>query len=134
MTETTEEDLVNNANLLTSSTHGSLHVRFEGAANKQEIPADEYRELLRGLNAKQRQIVMFHRNWCKKAVLALKQGKPIKPYHVFLSGPGGVGVIRLIQSDTLKLLRLSGTIEPDEVIVLLTAPTGVQAVTFDVPI
>ena len=30
-------------------------------------------------------------------------------------------------SDTLKLLRLSGTLEPDDVTVLLTAPTGVAA-------
>ena len=46
---------------------------------------------------------------------------------MFLSGPGGVGkshVIKLIHSDTLKLLKLSGTFEPDDV-VLLTAPTGV---------
>ena len=41
--------------------------------------------------SKQRAVVMFHRNWCKKAVLAMKQGKPVEPYHVFLSGPGGVG-------------------------------------------
>ena len=64
---------------------------------------------------------MFHRNWCKKAVIALKQGKPIDPsYHVFLSGPGGVGKSHV-------LLRLSGTLEPDDVPVLLTAPTGVAA-------
>ena len=67
---------------------------------------------------------MFHRDWCKKAVLALKEGRPVKPYHVFLSGPGpgGVGKSHVIKSDTLKLLRLSGTFEPDDVIVLLTAP------------
>ena len=72
---------------------------------------------------------MFHRK-CKKAIIALKEGKPVEPYHVFLSGPGGVGkshVIKLIYSDTLKFLRLSGAIEPDDVIVLLTAPTGVAA-------
>ena len=49
---------------------------------------------------------------------------------MFLSGPGGVGkshVIKLIHSDTLKLLKLSGTFEPDDVTVLLTAPTGVAA-------
>ena len=129
LTEVSEEDLQANANLLTS-TSSSLHVRFESAAKKLEIPADEYRKLLRGLNTKQRQIVMFHRDWCKKAVIALKQGKPIEPYRVFVSGPGGVGkshVIRLIHSDTIKLLRLSGAIEPDDVIVLLTAPTGVAA-------
>ena len=70
---------------------------------------------------------MFHRNWCKKAIIALKEGKPIEPYRVFLCGPGGVGkshVIKLIDSDTLEL---SGAIEPVDVIVLLTAPTGVAA-------
>ena len=34
---------------------------------------------------------MFHCDWCKKAELALKQNKPVEPYRVFLSGPGGVG-------------------------------------------
>ena len=75
-------------------------------------------------------IVLFHRDWCKKAVLALKANKPVEPYHVFLSGPGGVGkshVIKLIHSDTLKLLKLSATIEPDDVVVLLAAPTGFAA-------
>ena len=60
----------------------------------------------------------------------MKENKPVKPYHVFLSGPGGVGkslVIKVIHSDTLKLLKLSGTFEPDDVVVLLSAPTGVAA-------
>ena len=70
---------------------------------------------------------MFHRDWCKKAVLALKEGKPVEPYHVFLGGVGKSHVIKLIHSDTLKLLKLLGTFEPDDVIVLLTAPTGVAA-------
>lgn len=95
--------------------------------NRGEIPPEEYSMFLRGLNKKQRQIVMFHRDWCKKAVVALKAGKPIEPYRVFISGPGKTHVIKLIQSDTIKLLRLSGTIEPDDVTVLLTAPTGAAA-------
>ena len=89
---------------------------------------------MREVNDEQRSIVMFHHDWCKKAVLALKQNKPVEPYHVFLSSPGGVGkshVIKLIHSDTLKLLKLSGTFEPDDVIVLLTAPTGVAAFNID---
>ena len=36
-------------------------------------------------------------------------------------------MIKLIQSDTLKLIKLSGTTEPDDMLVLLTAPTGVAA-------
>ena len=78
LTEISQEDLDHHTNLFTSTTHGSLHAMFESAANKQQIPADEYRTLLRGLTAKQRQIVMFHRDWCKKAVVPLKQGKPIE--------------------------------------------------------
>ena len=73
LTEISQEDLDHHTNLFTSTTHGSLHARFESAANKQQIPADEYRTLLRGLTAKQRQIVMFHRDWCKKAVVPLKR-------------------------------------------------------------
>ena len=55
--------------------------------------------LIRGLNKRQRQIVTYHRKWCKEAVLALKEGKNIKPYHIYVSGPGGVGkshIIRII--------------------------------------
>ena len=130
LTEVSNEDLQDNANILSSGTTANLHVRFDSATNQQVIPADQYREMLRELNDKQRSIVMFHRNWCKKAVIALKQGKPVEPYRVFLSGPGGVGkshVIKLIHSDTVKFLKLSGTVQPDDVIVLLAAPTGVAA-------
>ena len=109
LTEVSQQDLQDNRNILTSAA-ANLHVRFESAANRQEIPPDQYRQYMRWLNDQQRSVVMFHRDWCKKAVLALKEGKPVEPYHVFLSGPGGVGkshVIKLVHSDTLKLLTLS---------------------------
>lgn len=112
LTEISQQDLHDNENILTS-TSTNLHVRFEGAANQQEIPPDQYRQYLRELNDQQRSIVIFHCDWCRKAVIALKEGKPVEPYHVFLSGPGGVGkshVIKLIHSGTLKLLKLSGTL------------------------
>ena len=113
-----------------SSTSCNLQARFESAANKEEIPANEYRRLLQGLNEKQRGMVMYHRNWCKKTVIALKNGEPIVPYRVFLSGPGGIGkshVIQLTHSNTIKLCRLAGTLQPGDDTVLLTAPTGVAA-------
>ena len=133
LTEVSQQDLQDNENILTSTT-ANLHVRFESFANQQEIPPDQYREYIRELNDQQKSTVMFHRDWCKKAVLALKEGKPVEPYHVYLSGPGGVGkshVIKLVHSDTLKFMKLSGTFEPDDVIVLLTAPTGVAAFNID---
>jgi len=63
-------------------------------------------------------------------VKALKNGKPIVPYRVLLSGPVGVGkshVIKLIQLDTIRLMKQSGTVEQDDVLVLLTAPAGITA-------
>ena len=65
--------------------------------------------MIRELNDKQLEIFKFHRRWCKQAVVAIKHGQPVKPYRVFLSGPGGVGkshVIKLIHSDTINLLKL----------------------------
>ena len=107
-----------------------LQARYQSEAIKEEIPPEEYRMMMRQLNRKQLHIVKFHRIWCKRTLIALRNRYPIIPYRVFLSGLGGVGkshVIKLIQSDTIKLLRLSGQIEPGQVTVLLTAPTGVAA-------
>ena len=80
LTEVAPEDLQDHSNVFDSSASQGLQTRFESAANKEEIPADEYRRLLRGLNEKQRNIVMHCCNWCKKAVIALKNGSP--SYHI----------------------------------------------------
>lgn len=131
LSELCDQDIRDNAELTNSSPRAqAVSVRFDGAAKSPVIPPNLYRELLRNLNPKQKEIVMFHRKWCKETLIALKQGKLLQPYRVFLNGPGGVGkshVIKLIHSDTIKFLRLSNTFEPDDVIVLLTAPTGVAA-------
>ena len=129
-----QEDMDDNTVLINdpsvnSSRNGpaELAYRFQGAATKDIIPPEEYRSLIRGLNKRQKQIVTYHRKWCEEAVLTLKEGKKVTPYHIFVSGPGGVGKSHIIQSDTIRLLKLSGVFEPDKVIVLLTAPTGVAA-------
>ncbi len=59
LTELSEQDLIDNANLLNSSASNvGLSVRFESAANPQVIAPDEYRKLMRGLNTKQRAMIM----------------------------------------------------------------------------
>lgn len=125
-----QEDLDANAQIFQQQQTAPLLQRFNAETNRELIPADQYRALMRGLNCKQKQVISFHRRWCKSAVISMKTGQPIKPYRVFLSGPGGVGkshVISLIHRDTVKLLRLSGQIQPDDVAVLVTAPTGIAA-------
>ncbi len=81
--------------------------------------------LLRSLNEKQSEIFYKVRNWC----LAKVQGENPDPFHVFISGPGGVGksvLIKAINYETSRILsKLSEN--PDETHVVLTAPTGVSA-------
>ncbi|XP_073681681.1 uncharacterized protein [Garra rufa] len=81
--------------------------------------------LLRSLNDKQSQIFYKVRQWC----LGKVQGENPDPFHVFISGPGGVGksvLIKAIYYETSRILsKLSEN--PDETHVLLTAPTGVSA-------
>ena len=125
-----QEDLDANAQLLQQQQTAPLLERFSIETKRDLLVTDQYRQLMRGLNFKQKQIVSFHRRWCKSAVTSMKMGQPIAPYRVFLSGAGGVGkshVISLIYRDTIKLLHLSREIQPDDVTVLLTAPTGVAA-------
>jgi len=92
----------------------------------------------RQLNTKQMDTVMYQRSWYKKGSNCIETGAVCNCKTLSCSGPGGVGkshVIWLVHSDTLKLLRLSGTFEPDDVLltvptgddVLLTVPTGVAA-------
>ena len=82
------------------------------------------------LNKEQKMVVMYHRKWCKETVLALKQNKSIKPYFLFLSGPGGVSkshVVKILHTDTVKLLECAHQIQADDVPILLTVATGVAA-------
>ena len=59
LTEVSYESLQNNPDVLSSGQASSLHVRFEGVSNKQEIPADQYRQMLKELNFKQRALVIY---------------------------------------------------------------------------
>ena len=128
-----QEDLDANAAMINGPNPDMISdvgARYQAEADKKLIPPKEYRGLIRSLNTKQRDVVFYHRKWCKDAVVAIKQNKPVVPYRLFLSGPGGVGkthVIRLIHNDTRKFLALSNTIKPSDVTALLTAPTGVAS-------
>ncbi|XP_076872151.1 uncharacterized protein LOC143522232 [Brachyhypopomus gauderio] len=97
--------------------------------NKHNLPKDAAMALLRSLNAKQSQIFYQIRHWCLQKL----RGEHPDPFHVFISGPGGVGksvLIKAIHYEACRILsRLSQN--PDETRVLLTAPTGVSAYNID---
>ena len=68
-------------------------------ARKEIMSPKEYRDCMRNLNPGQRKIVIYNKAGCKAAIVALKRGKELNGYRIFLSGPGGTGkshVINLI--------------------------------------
>ncbi|XP_066265421.1 uncharacterized protein [Branchiostoma lanceolatum] len=127
-------DLHDESNQSNMDRYAELHARYTAEAKKSLLTPDEYREMMRTLNSKQRGIVDYHRQWCKDTVIALKGQKALPTYRLFVSGPGGVGkshIIKLIHYETVRLLRLSLRFDPEDVIVLLTSFTGVAAFNID---
>jgi len=127
-----EEEVINeNADASTGDYAASqLQQYYKSEANRITMSNEEYKEKMRTLNHKQKQIVLFHRQWCKKAVLAMKRGEHCDPYRIFLSGSGGTGkshVVSLIQRDTNYFFKLTNQMDLDKPIVLLTATTGTAA-------
>lgn len=101
LTNVSLEDLRDHQQLSSCPSSTRLGVRFESAANIDAIAPEEYRQLLRGLNDEQRDVLMFHRKWCKEAVLSTSKQEQIKPYRLFLSGPDGVGKLHIIRISIL---------------------------------
>ena len=129
-----EEDIQHHINQIVNHRpqphNESLNTKYTKEARKVLLSPCEYNKCMRQLNTEQRTMVMYHRNWCKETVIALKQHKPVKPHHVFFSGSGGVGksyIVKMLHTDTVKLFQCSQQIKPENVPILLTAATGVAA-------
>ncbi|XP_041863244.1 uncharacterized protein LOC121653673 isoform X1 [Melanotaenia boesemani] len=93
--------------------------------NNNVISRREGLELIRSLNEKQLSVFYKIRNWCLDKV----NGRNPEPLHVFISGGAGVGksyLVKAIQYEATRLLSPSCQ-NPDNICVLLTAPTGIAA-------
>uniref|UniRef100_A0A672Z295 ATP-dependent DNA helicase n=1 Tax=Sphaeramia orbicularis TaxID=375764 RepID=A0A672Z295_9TELE len=110
-----DEDRLQNVDLApeaSSSNRSDLHARFTADLNKVLMSPQEYRAMMRSLNSKQQEVVMFHRKWCKDAIFAMKHDRPMPQFKVYLSGPGGVGkshIIKLVHYLTVLLTAFTGT-------------------------
>ena len=92
--------------------------------------------MYKDLNEDQKTFMNFHRNSCKQSLMALKCNKPMATIShniIFdlLIGMGKSPIITKVKSGTIKYFKASRIFDPEEVIVLLTAPTGVVAFNID---
>ena len=107
---------------------------LEREARKDIMSNTDYRRYMRNLNEAQRQIIMYTRSWCKTYVRKMRQGKVHNGFRIYLGGPGGCGksfIIKLIRRDVIYFLQQTMRLQPDEPLVLLTAPTGLAAFNID---
>ena len=116
---------------ISSDTHkNKLSVMFSREARKDIMSNSEYHYCLCNLNHSQKKILMFNHKWCKDYTASLRNGGKTPSYQIFLNGPGGKGkshIIKLIRCDAIYFLQKTMKIEPDQPIVLPTAPTGLAA-------
>ena len=124
-------DLEENADLLNRERQCGVVLRYETQIDPNDMSNEEYCTRMRNLNDQQHQIVLAHTEWCKSLIQASKQGKPApKPYHLYISGSGGVGkshVISLLRHITIKYLRYLPHVTPSDLLCLTCAPTGTAA-------
>ena len=107
-----------------------LGTLYAWEAQKNHMSQDTYNEHVCILNADQRKIVMFNCSWCKGAVSAARDQKILPDYKIFLSGPVGTDkshIIKLLCHDTMYFFEQTLKPNPDEPLVLITAPTGAAA-------
>ena len=67
-----QEDLDANAQMFQQEQSAPLLQRFTSETNRHLMSPKEYRAQIRQLNTKQRQVINFHRRWCKSAVVSLR--------------------------------------------------------------
>ena len=125
-----QQDLDENEKLIQGQNNRVSH-RFDTQTDTNLLSSADYCTRMQQLNKEQRNIVCYHRNWCKSVVEALKNNKPApKSYKQFISGPGGVGkshVIELLKNDTVRFFRYLPSVEQTDILCLVCAPTGTAA-------
>ena len=96
------------------------------------LPDSELNLRIRNLNFQQRKVFDIIHKWGRDFVnnLSCKLFKVVDPFHIFLTGGGGVGkshLLTTIYHCLTKLLMYKGG-EPSKERILILAPTGVAAI------
>ncbi|XP_029931521.1 uncharacterized protein LOC115376171 [Myripristis murdjan] len=93
--------------------------------NRSTLSRSDGLALIRSLNETQLAVFYKVRQWCLQKVM----GKNPEPLRVFVTGGAGTGKSHLIKAIEYEAGRLLSTLcdQPDDICVLLTAPTGIAA-------
>ncbi|XP_063048465.1 uncharacterized protein LOC134442065 [Engraulis encrasicolus] len=93
--------------------------------NHVTMPRQDALDLLRSLNEEQSAVFYAVRHWCLQKI----SGQKPEPLRLFIGGGGGCGKSHLIKAIHYEATRLLSQLadNPEELTVLLTAPTGVAA-------
>ncbi|XP_029933198.1 uncharacterized protein LOC115377526 [Myripristis murdjan] len=93
--------------------------------NRSILSRSEGLALIRSLNETQLAVFYKVRQWCLQKVM----GKNPEPLRVFVTGGAGTGKSHLIRAIQYEAGRLLSTLcdQPDDICVLITAPTGIAA-------
>ena len=113
----------------TRNTRGTLCLLYAKAAKRQDMNFQDYCTNIGNLNTEQHHIVMYNRAWCKLHKCSKTWRKP-RGNRLFLSGPGGTGkshVVHLIQRDMSHFFKHTVKPDDDQLIAIITAPTGSAA-------
>ncbi|XP_048251539.1 uncharacterized protein LOC125379306 [Haliotis rufescens] len=89
------------------------------------VSRQEAETILRSMNDEQSDVFYKIRQWC----LDKKKGKNSEAFHLFLTGGAGTGKSHLIKAICYECTRLLAPMQnnPDDISVLLVAPTGIAA-------
>ena len=128
-----QNDVTNNDESEDENTEDTGQLRATIPMESILLPDDEINARVRSLNQQQREVFDVIHKWGRDFVknLSSKVARNIEPFHIFLTGGGGVGkslLLTTIYHSLSKLLMYRGG-EPTKERILVLAPTAVAAIT-----